>query len=226
MKELIRQAYLLFANGRSLLAGLPPPIEGGPAWIDSDAYGINARAADAAALEMMSGPMLQALLEDRFKLRVHRETREVPVYALTVAKGGPKLPPFREGSCTPLDPSRFGPFYALPTPEQIAKNCHATGRRDGQILRIDAQGLRVDEFAKLFLDSHTLDRPVIDKTGLAGRFNFHLEYTPDRFITPDEPGGGPAIFSALQDQLGLKLEPAKGPGEFLVIDSIEKPSEN
>lgn len=225
VKSLIGQAYLLFEDGR-FRVGLPPPIEGGPAWLDSEGYEINARAEGAVALEMMSGPMLQRLLEDRFKLKVHREAREVPVYTLTVAKGGPKLRPFIAGSCTPVDHEKFPPFYALPTAEQAAKNCQATARRDGTSLKVEAQGMSLDEFAKLFLDTTVLDRPVIDKTGISGRFDFHLEYTPDRFVTPDQPGGGPSIFTAMQEQLGLKLEPAKGPGEFLVIDSVERPSEN
>ena len=90
LKGLINQAYLLFENGHFRI-GLPPPIEGGPAWINSEAYEINARAEGAVALETMNGPLLQKLLEDRFQLKVHRETRQAPVYALTVAKGGPSF---------------------------------------------------------------------------------------------------------------------------------------
>ena len=175
---------------------------------------------------MMNGPMLQSLLEDRFQLKVHRETREIPVYALTIAKGGSKLQPFREGSCIPVDHSKFPPFYPLPTADQIARNCHASARRDGTTLKVDAQGLTPDEFSKIFLDSETVDRPVIDKTGMTGRFDVHLEYMPDRFVTPDNPGGGPSIFTAIQEQLGLRLEPSRGPGEYLVIDSVQIPSEN
>jgi uncharacterized protein (TIGR03435 family) len=174
----------------------------------------------------MHGPMLQALLEDRFKLRVHRETRDVPVYALTIAKGGLKLPPFKEGSCTPVDHTQFPPFSAPLTPDQIAKNCHARGTKDGLNLKVDAQGMTLDDFAKIFLDTHTLNRPVVNKTGIAGRFDFHLEYAPERGAPADDVSEGPSIFTALQEQLGLKLESAKGPGEFFVIDSVERPSEN
>ncbi len=77
-----------------------------------------------------------------------------------------------------------------------------------------------------------LDRPVIDKTGIPGMFTFHVEFAFDdstpglRPAPSDEPGGGPSIFTAVQEQLGLKLEPTKGPGDFLVIDSVERPSEN
>lgn len=225
VRGLINQAYLLFANGQ-FRVGLPPPIEGGPAWINSEAYEINAKAEGAPRLEMMNGPMLQALLEDRFMLKVHRQTKEVPVYALTVAKGGPKLQPFISGSCTPVDRTKFAPFYPLPRSDQIARNCHARGSRDGLNVKVDAQGMSLDEFALLFLDSHTVDRPVINQTGITGRFDFQLEYLPDSAVLNAEPGGGPSIFTALQEQLGLKLEPARGPGEFLVIDGIERPSEN
>ena len=225
VKGLINQAYLLFANGQ-FRVGLPPPIEGGPAWINSESYEINAKAGGGVSLAMMHGPMLQALLEDRFKLRVHRETRDVPVYALTVAKGGLKLSPFKEGSCTLVDRTQFPPFSAPLTPDQIAKNCNARGTKDGLNLKVEAQGMTIDEFARIFLDTHTLGRPVINRTHIAGRFDFHLEYAPERGAPADELGGGPSIFTALQEQLGLKLESARGPGEFLVIDHIERPSEN
>ena len=96
--------------------------------------------------------------------------------------------------------------------------------------------MRVDEFSRIFLNG-ALDRPVIDKTGITGRFDFHLEYAPDQATPRFLPGGdvpdaapsdppGPSIFTAVQAQLGLKLEPAKGPGEFLVIDSVVRPSDN
>jgi uncharacterized protein (TIGR03435 family) len=224
VRGLINQAYLLFATGR-FRVGLPPPIDGGPAWINSESYEINARAEASVSLEMMNGPMLQSLLEDRFKLKIRSETREVPVYALTVAKSGPKLQPFKEGSCTPVDRTQFVPFHP-PTPDQVLANCHATGRNSGPNLRVEAQGMSIADFAKIFLDSHTVDRPVIDKTGITGLFDFHLEYAPDRGAPSDDPATGPSIFTALQEQLGLKLEPSKGPQEFLVIDSVERPSEN
>jgi uncharacterized protein (TIGR03435 family) len=224
VRGLISQAYLLFVNGR-FRVGLPPPIEGGPAWINSESYEINARAEDSVSLDVMNGPMLQSLLEDRFKLKIRRGTREVSVYALTVAKNGPKLQPFKEGSCTPVDRTQFVPFHP-PSPDQVLANCHATGRGAGPNLKVEAQGMSIADFVKIFLDSHTVDRPVIDKTGITGLFDFHLEYAPDRGAPSDDPATGPSIFTALQEQLGLKLEPGKGPQEFLVIDSVERPSEN
>jgi uncharacterized protein (TIGR03435 family) len=99
-------------------------------------------------------------------------------------------------------------------------------RCDHANLKIEAQGMTLDEFSKIFLDTHTLGRAVINKTGLTGRFDFRLEYAPDRGDLSDNLGGGPSIFTALQEQLGLRLESTKGPVEILVIDSIARPSEN
>ena len=234
VEALIGGAYVRFANGSFSTQPRGIPIEGGPAWIHSERYNINAKAEGDASSEMMNGPMLQALLEDRFKLKVHREPREIPVYELVVSKGGLKLQPFKEGSCTPVDMTKFAP---PPDP----KNCHARGTRKGANQEVNAQGMRVDEFSKIFLNG-PLDRPVIDKTGITGRFDFHLEYAPDQatplFLpvfrpggdnpaAPSDPAGGPSIFTAIQEQLGLKLgKAAKGPGEFLIIDSVQRPSEN
>ncbi len=165
--------------------------------------------------------MLQALLEDRFKLRVHRETREVSVYALTVAKGGPKLQPFKEDSCIPYDSMR------PPAQDQkVPKFCGAVftvPRAQGTNRAVEGLGSSLDEFSKML--GGFLDRPVISKTRISGVFDFHLEYATD-----DGPGAapldGPSIFTAIQEQLGLKLEPTKGPDEFLVIDHVERPSAN
>jgi len=88
---------------------------------------------------------------------------------------------------------------------------------------VDAAGMKFDDFCKIFLGH--LDRPVTNKTGITGRFDFHLEYARDGAAPSDEPPG-PSIFTAVQEQLGLKLTPAKGPGEFIVIDHVERPSEN
>jgi uncharacterized protein (TIGR03435 family) len=160
--------------------------------------------------------MMQALLEDRFKLRIHRATREVPVFELTVANGGPKLQPAKEGSCR-LVSGTTG--FVIPTG---AMSCAMQNARGG-IVTVAAQAASLGEFSEL-LGLHPaaagLGRPVVDKTGIAGHFDFHLEYG-----RRDVPAN-PSIFTALQQQLGLKLEPAKGPREFLVIDSVQQPSGN
>jgi uncharacterized protein (TIGR03435 family) len=102
LENLISTAYGRFANGRLNPPWAVPKVEGGPSWTRSIGYDIDAKALNGASRELMRGPMLQALLGDRFKLKVHRETREAPVYVLTVAKSGSKLKPFKEGSCVSL----------------------------------------------------------------------------------------------------------------------------
>jgi uncharacterized protein (TIGR03435 family) len=225
-------------------------VEGGPAWIHSARYQIEAKADGPQSQGMMQGPMLQALLEDRFKLKIRREARDVPAYALRVAKGGPKLHPFQEGSCTPLDlkileqfpPTRFpelppGESYCGGADPDGGRWVFATGRMKGPNVTLEARALSIDEFIKHSL-GHNLDRPVINQTGIAGRFDYHLEFAPDETVAeprddgPGAPGAtpseaaGPSIFTALQRQLGLKLEPARARGEFLVIERVERPSGN
>jgi len=117
VESLIRSAYVVNATGSPIRDPSGPPVEGGPAWIQSERYVINARAEGEPSPAMMMGPMMQTLLEDRFHLKIRRESREVPVYALTVAKGGPKLTPFQVGSCEPLD----SPFRPM-SPEERTKN--------------------------------------------------------------------------------------------------------
>jgi uncharacterized protein (TIGR03435 family) len=198
------------------------PVEGGPGWINSDFYYIDAKSDAPETQGMMRGPMLQALLEDRFQLRIHRETRDVPVYALTVAKGGPKLPRTVEGSCIPFDRTR--------RPPDGKPWCALTRSvRKGPNLTWEARSLTLAAFSKTL----GLDRPVIDKTGIAGVFDFHLDFAPDDTSAsrhPDggaaDPAGGPSLFTALQEQLGLRLDPTRGPAEFLVIDRVERPSGN
>jgi uncharacterized protein (TIGR03435 family) len=218
VKAFIQMAHDQYATGKSKV-GRPVPIGGGPAWINSDRYTIEAKAENAQESDgIMMGPMLQALLGGRFKLRVHREPAEIPVYLLTVAKGTPKLEPLKEGSCTPRDLSHF------PPPPLGPDSCRFFASNKGPNVSWVAQGATVEEFCNIVLSR--MDRPVIDKTGLTGRFNFPLEYMPDASAPSDDPAAGPSIFTALQEQLGLKLEPAKGPGELIVIDHVERPSEN
>jgi uncharacterized protein (TIGR03435 family) len=212
----------------SLAYGVQPnQVLGGPNWIDSQAYDVVAKPGGTVSEGQLS-LILQALLGDRFKLKIHRETREVPVYALTVAKGGDKLHHVAEGSCAPrgrfLTPPPFEPNQKPP--------CGTGGFRRGAIAVGQISAVSLDEFSKTL--STRLDRFVIDKTGLTGLFDIHVEFAPDEATPGLLPGGGasptdadgPSIFTAFQEQLGLKLEPTKGPAEFLVIDSAEKLSEN
>jgi uncharacterized protein (TIGR03435 family) len=239
---LIRMAYFNFAGGR-LNPRNTTPVDGGPAWVNSDRYQITAKAEGTPGQEMMRGPMLQALLEDRFKLKVRRESREVPVYAMTVARGGPKLKAFQEDSCVPFEPGRLPP----PGPDgTLAVLCAMRSFKrplNGSPSAWELPGDSLDGFARALGDD--MDRIVINKTGLAGKFDFHLEFMPDE-STPSilnalkqraeqngdpaaaasDPSGGLSIFTAIQQQLGLKLDGSKGAREFLVIDRIERPTEN
>jgi uncharacterized protein (TIGR03435 family) len=246
---MIQHAYVLFANGH-VNPKSDIPIDGGPAWIRSDRYRVDAKADGPRSQGTLHGPMLQTLLEDRFKLRIHRETREVPAYALTVAKGGPKLHRFKEGSCTPVDLKILEQFPPSPFPELPPGQEYCGGvdpndgtgwvatetTQKGPNVTVEARAMSIDDFIKHSL-SRGLDRPVVNKTGITGLFDFHLEYAPYEIDSPDgrPPAAtgavpselaGPSIFAALQRQLGLRLDLAKGRGDYLVIDQVERPSAN
>lgn len=228
---LIDRAYLAWAGGR--LRVWPPQlaIEGGPAWINSAHYRIEAKAEGPQSRGAMNGPMLQALLEDRLKLKVHRETREAAVYALTVAKGGARLQPFREGSCIKVE------FDALPRPPALGQpEPVLCGMSEVTAKGYRLYGTSIAEFATEFSDR--LDRPVIDKTGIVGLFNINLELPATDLYpasaagdasTPSEPADPFSMFDSVRAavrKLGLRLDPAKGPAQFLVIDHVERPAGN
>lgn len=192
-------------------------VRGGPGWIDADRYDIAAKAEGNPPVTQMYGPMLRALLEDRFRLKVHREAKRTPVYLLTAARGGARLKS-REGSCT----------------GQLGH--HACGSQvTGPDGTFDMYGATMESLCIQL--GIRLDRDVIDKTGITGIFDIHLEVSPADLAPRALAGSdvaqldpsdstGLSIFTALQQQLGLKLESAQGPVEFLVIDYIEKPSQN
>jgi uncharacterized protein (TIGR03435 family) len=155
------------------------PIEGGPAWIHTEFYDVNAKAAGNPRQEVMEGPMMQALLEERFRLKIHRETREISVYALIVIKAS-KLNPFKEGSCVPNSVT----FLPL-TLTDGQRPCKALVSK----LSVLAEGATTLEFSKLL--NLVLDRPVIDKTGLSARFDIHLEFSTDQAGGDDASPGAP-----------------------------------
>ena len=243
LQDLIRMAYtsddpLLNGGGLSDTR----QVMGGPSWAHSDSYSIEAVTDNPVAngsgnrlntpgSMIMRGPMLRALLEDRFQVKVHRAVEEVSMYALVLAKGGLKLQPLGPGDrvvhdpLKPLTPAEFaGP---KPVCSTIIGDTHGPNRtiHVTNSLAAFAQALSV-----------RVDRRVIDQTDITGTFDFHLEYAPDE-NTPGLPGApnvsqssdiSPAgsIFTALERQLGLKLVPIKGHHGYIVIDHADRPSQN
>jgi uncharacterized protein (TIGR03435 family) len=177
----------------------------GPSWIDSTRYDISAKASSATSVEAMRS-MLRSLLADRFQLMVHRETKDLPVYAIVVAKNGPRhLEKAQPGTPSYMQPGTFG---------------------SRQEQHWSLKNASMASFAG-FLTRPMLDRPVVDMTGLEGGFDFAFDYPPR---DPDMTGLDymlMAVFPSVDDQLGLKVEPRKAPTEVLVIDQTEKaPTEN
>jgi uncharacterized protein (TIGR03435 family) len=261
---LIRQAYGQLQDFQ---------VVGGPDWINSDRFDIEAK-------PEVGGPMtpqvlqsiFRQLLEDRFALKAHNETREMPIYALVLARSdgrlGPNLKPSSEECSTrmiargrgpapdgrgapgpdgrgdsavgrggPPPDGRGGPGRAGgPPPAPDFDAAPACGQRMGGFGRLRAGGTTMAQLAAAF--SGTAQRVVIDKTGLAGYYDVALNYTPagDQLPQgPPPPGApplppidpdGPSFFTAIQEQLGLKLENQRGPVEVVVIDSIQQPTEN
>jgi uncharacterized protein (TIGR03435 family) len=196
----------------------------GSSWINTDRYDITAKAPEGIAngFEPMR-PMLQSLLADRFKLVLHRETKELPTYDLVAAKGGLKVSIPKDSSCVTPDPKNPRPREQMPFCDRI---------RTGRGL-IEAYGITMPRLLAALSD--VLGRVVVDKTGFSGIFDGRLEFSPDEAITDATAGsragqpaptadlGIPSIFTALQEQLGLKVESTKGPVEVLVVDHVEKP---
>ena len=194
-------------------------ISGGPGWMGSDRYDVEAKTEGAPNLDQKK-LMIQTLLEDRFRLKVHMETRQLPIYALTVAKGGLKLQPVKEGSCIPRDPGN-------PTPPQgktLTDYCGLVVSMGRGQMELGGAGM-VDLARSL---TRLTGRTVVDETGIKSVFAIHLTFSSDDAAPENPPADAstPSIFTAVQEQLGLKLESARGPVEVLVIDHVEKPSGN
>jgi bla regulator protein blaR1 len=201
-------------------------VTGGAAWMNTERYDITARGEDGAQQSQLD-PMLQGLLGDRFKLTIHREIREMPVFFLMAAKGGIKLVEPKDGSCVARDPNAPPPTPGQPPP-------NFCGRMLISPQGFDGTKIPMKQLTLFFSD--VLGRPVFDKTEFKGTFDAHLEYARDQalaagILRDGEPGGpvdssAPSIFSAVQEQLGLQLKSAKGPVEYFVIDHAEKPDAN
>ncbi len=189
----------------------PRTILGGPPWIDSDHYDILALTPGEVRPthdEQMS--MLRNLLADRFSLAFHREPKEFSIYVLETLKGGAKLKPSAGAPDDP--PALISTVY----PQHIL---------------LPARNATMADFVSL-LQRAVLDRPVVDKTALTGKFDFDLQWAPDETQfggdVPVAPAEAPAapLFAAIQDQLGLKLTATRGPVDALVVDKAEQPSAN
>jgi uncharacterized protein (TIGR03435 family) len=189
----------------------PRTISGGPGWIESDHYDIVAVTPGEVRPthdEQMS--MLRNLLTDRFKLTFHREERVFSIYELAVAKNGPKL---KASTSPPEDPPAL---ISTVYPQRIV---------------MPARNVTMSDLARI-MQRAILDRPVVDKTGLSGRYDFDLEWAPDetQFGGEVPPAAAEAqaapLFSAIQQQLGLRLEATRGPVQALVVDKAERPSAN
>ena len=171
-------------------------LQGGPAWLESDRFDIVAKPESFATRGEVE-LMVQALLADRFKLSFHRDTKELAGYEIVVGKNGPKLQA-ADGDSKPRAETGMG---------------FVTGKK-----------MQIQFLAKAL--AHRLGCPVVDKTGLKSEFDYKLEWTPER--RAQNPNAEPAltVFTAIEEQLGLKLEARKFPVETLAIDHVEKPSEN
>jgi uncharacterized protein (TIGR03435 family) len=236
------KSLLQAVPGRLLMTNLTPQrliliaygvqdyqLSGGPQWLNSEHYDIQATADSNATVQQMEGPMLQVLLEKRFQMTIHRETRQLPVYELVVGKRDVGLQQSKEGSCTPY--SQDSPPPAIPAkPQTMFCGFHLTV--DGLNRTLDGKGVTMAMLAANLSRTYnsSLGRNVLDATGLTGTFDMNLNWSIDPLApsetAPPQDRTGPSLFTALPEQLGLKLESAKGPVEVLVIDHIEKPSAN
>jgi uncharacterized protein (TIGR03435 family) len=193
----------------------PKQVIGVPAWAATDKFDIKAEP-EGEGLPSLNQwkSMVRKLLEDRCKLSFHHERTELPVYVLSVSKTGPKLTP------------SLGSSMGLPA-------LGFRGRTGGDI---SASNATIGDFLNFMTRNVKLDRPIVDETGILGRYDFTLDWSPDdtQFggaagrMSPsaENPSTAPSLYTAVQEQLGLKLEATKAPVEVMVIDRIEKPSEN
>jgi uncharacterized protein (TIGR03435 family) len=218
LRSLIGNAYDIRGNR----------IAGAPGWIDSERFDINARAA-ADTPDSGLAPMMRTLLADRFKLKVRHETREEAVYALVVARDdrrlGPNLRPAADCVKGAAAAGRSG--GGAPAPLMQAGTPAPCGSR----MMADGRGVTIQSGMQTMATLAGMlrgvgGREVVDRTGLGGTFDFELRYAPDALSTDSGAAENPLpnVFTALQEQLGLKLESARGPVEYLVVESVDRPT--
>lgn len=210
-------------------------LSGGPGWVTSDQFTIQATMPEGTPgytrHQLLNGQaprigmMIQTLLTERFKVTIHRENREMSVYALTVAKGGPKLQASQELNC---DPTSGPSLPAQRAPDQKPPCISGFNVNRKGHFNVFLDGTTVGGLAQLL--SAALERPVVDRTGISGIFDIHFESSREdtmfHRMPVDPPDNPPSVFDAIQQQLGLKLESTKAPVEVLIIDHAEKPAEN
>ena len=208
----------LIANAYDIRQDL---ISGGSGWVDSTGFDVEAKVAgtDVETFKKLSprqrNALLQALLADRFKLKLHHETKVLPMYDMVVAKGGLKLKPL-----APMQPPAADATKDRDPASHRGMMTMGPGMLKGQ-------GLTVTALANNL--SYVVHSTVVDKTGLTGDYDFDLKWTPEDAGPPTDDGSAESsasIFTAVQEQLGLKLQATKGPTDTLVIDHAELPSEN
>ncbi|MEO6805892.1 MAG: TIGR03435 family protein [Edaphobacter sp.] len=222
-KAITLQQLVALAYAGTPFSLIDAQVEGAPSWFRSEKFDIDAKVDDseipvlkkvdedddfvavvqamAQGVPSMRMKMLQTLLADRFKMKTHYVTKELPVYALVVVKRGPKV---KEA--------------ANPDPHK-----REIGTSDGGL---DGKNVPLSLLPILFFSAREVGRPVIDETGLKGYYDFDLKWTPEGHVGELSADAPPGLFTAIQEQLGLKLEPTKGPVRVLVIDHVERPAAN
>jgi uncharacterized protein (TIGR03435 family) len=219
VRTLVQNAYQLLQDAQ---------VVGGPNWLTSERFDVVAKAAGNPSPDEMA-LMLRALLAERFKLVAHTETRELPMYALVLARRDRKLGERIRPTAVDCSKVRDNANGRLTNPSQVDDRMFCGIRfSPGNVV---AGGISLSQLGERL--APFVDRAVVDRTGLAARFDLNLEWTPDQWRTaqvqndglqpaPTNPGG-PSLFTAVQEQLGLKLESARGPVDVLVIDSVSQP---
>jgi uncharacterized protein (TIGR03435 family) len=193
------RAMLLFAYGLH-----KTQIVGGPSWIATERWDVQGVPDVPGHPNFKQAQILtRKLLEERFGLKVHKETKEMAVYAISVAKGGEKL------ARSVGDPNG---------------SSDENENSNGSQVTMKMTNMSMGEFAPDL--AFFLDRPAVDQTGLTGRYDFLLKWTADESRSPTDGTAPPGLFTAIQQQIGLKLEPVKAPVDVLVVDQVERPSAN
>jgi uncharacterized protein (TIGR03435 family) len=220
LRMLVREAYRL-QDFR---------VTGGPGWMDTERFDVEATAGSPVTFDE-NRAMLRTLLEDRFHLKTHTETRELPMYVLSVARRDAKLGDQIKPSgaeCLPMTPPKGAP---PPPPPPAGPRPAGAPQCPSMLAPGNISGRKITIARLATTLSLFLNRDVIDRTNLSGEFDLDLQWLPDQPPPTDvrnapTDGTAPPLFTAMQEQLGLKLDSSRGPVEVLVIDSVEKPTDD